>query len=136
MTRAILYCLICLLIVAPIAAQGQIPVDPGQFNSINKQEGPFACGLISLLTGCGPAGALTASELILGVIDILLAIVGLVSVLFVIIGGFRYVTAHSNEERAADAKKTILNALIGIGLVIMSFVIVRILSNALAYGRI
>src|SRR3989338_171502 len=100
----------------------------------------FACsgigGIIrNLLGACGPAGATTASELILGVINILLAIVGLLAVLFVIIGGIRYITAHGNEEQAEGAKKTILHAVIGVVLVILSFAIITIIANILIYNE-
>lgn len=82
----------------------------------------------------GPAGRLTASGLIIGLIEIALWIVGLISVLFVIIGGFRYVTASGNEEAAEGAKKTILHAILGIVIVILSFVIIRVIATALTLG--
>ncbi len=73
----------------------------------------------------------TATELILRVIQILLAIAGLVAVIFLIVGGFRYIIAGGNEETAETAKKTIINAIIGIVIIILAFVIVRVISNAL-----
>ena len=72
-----------------------------------------------------------ASDIIMRVIQILLAIAGLVAVIFLIIGGFRYITAGGNEETAEAAKKTITNAIIGIVVVILAFVIVRVIANAL-----
>ena len=71
------------------------------------------------------------TELLLRIINILLAIAGLVAVVFLIIGGFRYITAGGNEEAAEAGKKTIINAIIGIVVIILSFVIVRVVSNAL-----
>jgi len=71
------------------------------------------------------------SDLILRVINIALAVAGLVAVLFLIIGGFRYITSAGNEETAEQAKKIITNAIIGIVVIILSFVIVRVISNAL-----
>lgn len=82
----------------------------------------------------GPAGEITASGLIIGIIEIALAIVGLISVLFVIIGGFRYVTSGGNEEQTEAAKKTLTNAIIGIIIVILAFVVVRVIANALILG--
>ena len=73
----------------------------------------------------------TASQVILRVIEILLAIAGLVAVIFLIVGGFRYITAGGNEETAEGAKKTLVNAIIGVVIVILAFVIVRVISNAL-----
>lgn len=73
----------------------------------------------------------SATAIIVRVIQILLAVAGLVAVVFLIIGGFRYITAGGNEESAEAAKTTITNAIIGIVIIILSFVIVRVISNAL-----
>lgn len=79
-------------------------------------------------------GQNTATQIIIRVIEILLAIAGLVAVIFLIIGGFRYITAGGNEETAEAAKKTITNAIIGVVVIILAFVIVRVISNALIGG--
>lgn len=76
----------------------------------------------------------TATDLILRIVQILLAIAGLVAVIFLIIGGFRYITAGGNEETSESAKKTITNAIIGIVIIILAFVIVRVIANALIGG--
>lgn len=135
MTRNILYSVILLSLVLPAISQAAITIDRGEFGALG--ENPFECGaIVTIFFGCGPAGATTASQLIYSIINILLAIVGLLSVLFVIIGGLRYVTAHSNEEQAAAAKKTIVNAIIGIAIVILSFVIIRVIAEALLSGTV
>ena len=76
----------------------------------------------------------SASAIIITIINILLSIAGLLAVIFLIVGGFRYITAGGNEETAEAAKKTITNAIIGIVIVILAFVIVRVISNALTKG--
>ncbi len=79
-----------------------------------------------------PVGSVnTATEIIIRIVEILLAIAGLVAVIFLIVGGFRYITAGGNEETAESAKKTITNAIIGIVIIILAFVIVRVIANAL-----
>jgi hypothetical protein len=60
--------------------------------------------------------------------------VGFVAVLFLIIGGYRYITARGNEEQAEDAKRTLTNAIIGIVVVIASFVVIRVIASALILG--
>lgn len=72
-----------------------------------------------------------ATNAIVRIIEILLAIAGLVAVIFLIVGGFKYITAGGNEESAEGAKKTITNAIIGIVVIILAFIIVRVISNAL-----
>ena len=86
--------------------------------------------------GGGVGSESTITGFILRVINIGLALAGLIAVFFLILGGFRYITSMGNEEAAGQAKKIILNAIIGIVIVILSFVIVRVISNALARGNL
>ncbi len=74
-------------------------------------------------------GASNLTQLILSIINIILALAGLIAVLVLIIGGFRYVTSFGNDEAVGTAKKMIINAIIGIVIIILSFVIVRVVSN-------
>ena len=78
----------------------------------------------------------SVSGFILKIINIALAVAGLVAVLFLIIGGFRYITSAGNEETAEQAKKIITNAIIGVVIIILSFVIVRVISNALVSNQV
>ena len=86
--------------------------------------------------GTGLPNQSSASTIILEVINIALAVAGLVAVLFLLIGGFRYITSAGNEETAEQAKKIITNAIIGIVVIILSFVIVRVISNALVSNQV
>ncbi len=76
------------------------------------------------------------SGFIMKIINIALAVAGLIAVLFLIIGGFRYITSAGNEETAEQAKKIITNAIIGVVVIILSFVIVRVISNALLTNQV
>lgn len=78
----------------------------------------------------------SVSGFILKIINIALTVAGLIAVLFLIIGGFRYITSAGNEETAEQAKKIITNAIIGIVVIILSFVIVRVISNALISNQV
>lgn len=75
-----------------------------------------------------------ANDLIVKIINILLAVAFLVAVLFLIIGGFRYIASAGNEEAAEKGRNTIINALIGIVVIILSYVIVRVVSSAVSSG--
>jgi hypothetical protein len=88
---------------------------------------------------CGGTGLPCETNLtsfIMRIINIALIVAGLIAVLFLIIGGFRYITSAGNEEVAENAKKIIINAIIGIVIIILSFVIVRVISNALITGNV
>ncbi|HTL39343.1 MAG TPA: pilin [Methylomirabilota bacterium] len=86
--------------------------------------------------GTGLPNDTSVSAFIIKIINIALAVAGLIAVLFLIIGGFRYITSAGNEETAEQAKKIITNAIIGIVVIILSFVIVRVISNALVYNQV
>ena len=64
-------------------------------------------------------------ELIAAIIRILLMVGGAIAVLFVIIGGYQYLTSAGNEEAAEKGRKTVTNALIGVVVVVLSWVIVN-----------
>ena len=79
-------------------------------------------------TGLGAQDGSKQPELkdtIAGVINIVLGFLGIVSVIIVIIGGYKWITAGGNEEQITQAKGNIKNAVIGIGIVLAAFVIVN-----------
>lgn len=120
-TNAVSIALMLVIVFAPmvVGAQFRVP-DPGG-------------------TGLGGSGITSESSVtgfILRVINIALALAGLIAVFFLILGGFRYITSMGNEETTGQAKKIILNAIIGIVVIILSFVIIRVISNALANGNL
>lgn len=85
--------------------------------------------------GSGPAYTKTAGDLVLQVITLLLLLVGSLAVVFLIVGGYRYVMAAGNEEAAESAKKTITHAILGLVIVILSFAIIAIISRILIGGQ-
>jgi uncharacterized membrane protein len=53
-------------------------------------------------------------------------LVGILAVLAIVIGGYRYMTSAGDEKRAGAGKKTIMWALIGLVLVFLAYAIVTI----------
>ncbi len=76
-------------------------------------------------------GITDVNVLVKNIVNIVLGVAGMIAVLFVIIGGFRYVTSAGNEEQAEAGKKTLQNAIIGVVIIVLSFVIVNVISTAL-----
>ena len=68
-------------------------------------------------------------DLIVKVINFLLAVAFIIAVLFLIIGGFRYIISGGNAEAAEAGKNTIFNALIGIAIIILAYVIVSVVTR-------
>jgi hypothetical protein len=73
----------------------------------------------------------SASEIILFVINVGLGFAATIAVVFIVVGGYLYLTASGNDETAEKGRKVITNAVIGLVVIIMSFVIVRVVSNVL-----
>lgn len=55
----------------------------------------------------------------------ILTLVGVVAVLFLIIGGFQYIASAGNPDSVGKAKNTILYAVIGIVVTILSYAAVQ-----------
>lgn len=54
------------------------------------------------------------SSVAVGIVDILLRVGALVAVAYVIYGGFQYLTSQGEPDKAANARKTIINAVVGL----------------------
>jgi hypothetical protein len=61
----------------------------------------------------------------------LLAILGVFAVVFIIVGGFQMLTSAGNEETLLKAKKTIIWAILGLVVALMSFSIIIIVQDLL-----
>lgn len=71
-----------------------------------------------------PSGP-TLGEFTQLIINVLLSAIGIVAVIMLIIGGFRYVFSQGNEKAIQGAKDTILYAIIGIIVAVLAFAIVN-----------
>lgn len=65
----------------------------------------------------------------------LIFLVGAIAVLFLIIGGLRYVISQGDPKNVEGAKNTILYAIVGIVVAILSFAAVQFVLNALGKGN-
>jgi hypothetical protein len=65
------------------------------------------------------------NSLIHTVVNLLSAIVGIVAVIMIIVGGLRYITSGGNDTSITSAKNTILYAIIGLIIVALAQVLVR-----------
>jgi hypothetical protein len=71
----------------------------------------------------------SAGDLLTAVLNILFGFTGAVAVIFIIIGGFQFITSRGNDEQAEKGRKTLTNALIGLVVVVLAATIVRIVVN-------
>ena len=109
---------------------------PTWFRGLASVDGNGNCGIVSPGQPLPDGSTLDLSGFIwriaLNLIEIALFIVGYIAVFFVIYGGFQFLTGGSKPEQIEKARKTILNAVIGlaisIGAVAITNLIFRILN--------
>ena len=70
-------------------------------------------------------------KIILNVIDILMQLVAYASVVFLLIGGFRYLTSAGAPDHMTAAKKTITNAIVGLVIGMLAVAIVNLVGASL-----
>ncbi len=75
-----------------------------------------------------PGGELR--DLVLTVVNYFLGFLGLIAVIMVIYGGVTYVISAGGDEAVGKAKKIIMYALIGLIIVLLSFVLVNAVLGA------
>lgn len=96
----------------------------------------LACGAkgdIAGTTNCDATDTVDADNRVNGIIStairIFQVIVGLISVIFIIMGGLKYVTSGGATESITSAKNTILYALVGVVVVVLAEVLVQFVLN-------
>lgn len=89
-----------------------------------------ACNGIGLGEDCG--GAQSGKD-INGVIKVLLqvlsVVVGVIAVIMIVIGGFKFITANGDSNKLASARSTIIYAIIGLVVVALSQIVVFFVLN-------
>lgn len=75
---------------------------------------------------CDPVEATNdINDTIRTVINVFTTVVGVVAVIFIIIGGFKFVTSGGDSGKVGSAKSTILYALIGLAVIALAQIIVQ-----------
>ncbi len=80
--------------------------------------------------GTGPTGSL--QKIAKQAVNIFSILVGIVAVLFVIYGGFRYITSGGDSGSVGNAKNTLIYALVGLVIVALAQMIVHYVLSAAA----
>ncbi|HSX41762.1 MAG TPA: hypothetical protein VLE93_00240 [Candidatus Saccharimonadales bacterium] len=68
------------------------------------------------------------------IIGILLTIAALTAFIYLLIAGFQYITAGGDAEKATKARTGIINAIIGIIVILVAYVILRYVGTSLIPG--
>ncbi len=94
-------------------------------SDIIGQSAQNACG-----TACNTN--LSVSNIIANIANILVFVVGSVSVIMIIIGGLRYVLSQGDTGAVGKAKNTILYAVVGVVVSIVAYAIIQFVTQAIA----
>lgn len=81
--------------------------------------------------GCGKNGG-NLPDVVVSILNAVIAIAGIIAVIFVIVGGVQYMTSSGDPGKTKKAKDTILYAVIGLVVCVLSFAIVNfVIANIL-----
>ena len=112
-----------------VPALAQADIDSGLCTGANLQFTDNPSG------SCNDGGATNKiNDLVHTIINLLSAIVGIVAVVMIIVGGLRYITSGGNDTSVTSAKNTILYAIIGLVIVAMAQLLVRFTLNKITNG--
>ncbi len=109
--------MIALPIGMPVAIHAQADIEGSLCEGANLQIGETNCDTDD------PQG--TVNGLITTVINIFSVVVGVVAVVMIIIGGFKYITSGGDSGGVTSAKNTVLFAIVGLIVVALAQIIVR-----------
>ena len=109
--------------VATLATGGNAPVTTGGTDF----------GLGNVDRGLGTSlGNRPLIDTISSIINIALGLLGIVAVVIILIGGFRWMTAAGREDQIDGAKKTIFAGIIGLAIILSSWAIATFVITSLS----
>ena len=80
---------------------------------------------------CGGKGESGLQLTVANVLNAVYVLVGIIAVVFVIIGGYKYTVSQGEPGKVQQAKNTIMYALIGLAVTLLAFAITQFVLNAL-----
>jgi hypothetical protein len=93
---------------------------------------PASTNMFSNIFGCGGAEGILC--ILRRVLNFILSIAFITAVIFLVVGGFRYITSQGNEDGIEKAKGTITNAIIGIVVIVLAWIILTLILNLVISG--
>lgn len=97
----------------------------GECNLVND---PFCLEPIETETKLGTS---SLQVTITRIINVALSLLGIVAVVIILIGGFKWMLAGGNEEKSTEARKLIFAGIIGLAIILSAFAIARFVLQSL-----
>lgn len=114
----------------PTASAAANPSGGGGAGGGTPATGPVKSNECSVVEGLGgncddqPTGA-GINRLVINIVRILSLILGIVAIIFIIVSGFKYITSSGNEQKVSEAKRTLIYAVIGLGVAALAQILVN-----------
>jgi len=77
----------------------------------------------------GKSGQDAVNKTVQNVIDILFYVIGVIAVIMIIVGGIKYTTSNGDSSAVTSAKNTIMYAVVGLVVALLSYGIVKFVLN-------
>jgi len=106
---------LCLPAIVSAAVQ---PVDPSN---------AAALGAINV----GSSGITDVKDLATKIINFILGFLGIIAVIIMVVSGFQWMTADS-EDKVKEARKKLINSIIGLAIIALAWVVAYAIVNTLA----
>jgi hypothetical protein len=111
------------------AACGKLLTFPAWYDGLVKDKS--SCELKEIGQGTGKVTVERfVVRVILNITEMILQLVAYATVVFLIVGGFKYITSTGDSTNMANAKKTILNSIIGLIIALLSVGIVNAVAGS------
>jgi hypothetical protein len=104
--------------VSPVHAQSNLNLWGDNYNAAN----------FSADTGLGERDP---RAIVASVVRIILGFLGIIAVIIILLGGFKWMTAGGNEDKVSEARKLIISGVIGLVIILAAFGIAQFVINGL-----
>lgn len=110
-----------------------MPTQSASAQQVNNEAANTSFGLTPVKNGLGQTlGSKGLIETITGIIRIGLSLLGIIAVVIILAGGFKWMTAGGNEEKVTEARKMIISGVIGLAIIMSAFAIAQFVIGSLA----
>lgn len=121
MVFAVALVMVCALALAPVALA----------ETSSTGNDPDAFGLGGVGTNIN-LGSKDFDDTIAELINVALSLLGVVAVVIILIGGFKWMTAGGNDEKVTEARKWIFSGIIGLAIILSAWAITRFVFEKLS----
>ena len=111
-------------------AAATVTLMAGRAMAAINYENPAQAGAEAARANGMPAELIGTTGVFTRITNTVLFAVGIISVIMLILGGLRYIISGGDSKKVTDAKNTIMYAIIGLIISILSFAIVNFVINA------